>query len=57
MVNTHGTTAYALIAAIAFAVSMLTIRALLGFVRRHSFAAFGFYRVLLGAAVLLTLFL
>ena len=39
----------------AFLVSILTIRALLGFVRRHSFAASGVYRILLGGAVLLTL--
>ncbi len=39
----------------AFLVSLVTIRALLDFVRRHSFAAFGVYRILLGAAVLLTL--
>lgn len=39
----------------AFLVSMLTIRALLGFVHRHSFAAFGVYRILLGGLVLLTL--
>ena len=39
----------------AFLVSMTTIRALLGFVRRHSFAAFGVYRILLGGLVLLTL--
>ena len=39
----------------AFLVSITTIRALLGFVRRHSFAAFGVYRILLGVSVLLTL--
>ena len=41
----------------AFLTSLLAIRALLGFVRRHSFAAFGIYRILLGCAVLLTLIL
>ena len=39
----------------AFLMSLLTIRTLLSFVRRHSFAAFGVYRILLGGAVLLTL--
>jgi undecaprenyl-diphosphatase len=41
----------------AFLVSLAVIRFLLDFVRRHSFAAFGVYRILLGAAVLLTYFL
>lgn len=36
----------------AFFVSLATIRFLLDFVRRHSFAAFGVYRILLGGAVL-----
>ena len=36
----------------AFLTSTLTIRALLGFVRRHSFAAFGIYRIILGTVVL-----
>ncbi len=39
----------------AFLVSLVTIRTLLDFVRRHSFAAFGLYRILLGGAVLLTM--
>lgn len=39
----------------AFLVSLLTIRALLDFVRRHSFLAFGIYRILLGIAVILLL--
>lgn len=41
----------------AFLVSLATIRFLLDFVRRHSFAAFGVYRMLLGATVLLIYFL
>ncbi len=41
----------------AFLTSLLSIHALLGFVRRHSFAAFGIYRILLGCAVLLILIL
>ena len=41
----------------AFLMSLLTIRVLLGFVRRHSFAVFGIYRILLGCAVLFSLIL
>lgn len=41
--------------AVSFAVSLLVIDFLMSFVRRHSFAAFGIYRILLGAAVLVTL--
>jgi len=37
----------------AFAVSLVAIRFLTGFVRKHSFAAFGWYRIVLGALVLL----
>ena len=37
----------------AFVVSLVAIRFLMDFVRRHSFAAFGWYRIALGAAVLL----
>ena len=36
----------------AFLVSLLVIRALMDFVRKHSFAPFGIYRIVLGAAVL-----
>ena len=36
----------------AFLVSILVIRGLMDFVRRHSFAPFGIYRIALGAAVL-----
>ena len=39
--------------AVSFLVSILVIRALMDFVRKHSFAPFGIYRILLGAAVLL----
>ncbi len=35
----------------AFLVSMAVVRFLLDFVRRHTFSAFGIYRILLGAAV------
>ena len=36
----------------AFLVSLLVIRSLMDYVRRHSFAAFGVYRIILGALVL-----
>lgn len=39
--------------AVSFAVSMLVIRALMDYVRRHSFSGFGWYRIALGTAVLL----
>ena len=38
--------------AVAFLVSLLTIRALMEYVRKHSFSAFGVYRIALGALVL-----
>ena len=37
---------------VSFAVSMAAIKALLNYVRKHSFAAFGVYRIALGAVVL-----
>jgi len=37
---------------VSFIVSMLVIKALMDYVRRHSFAAFGWYRIGLGALVL-----
>ena len=37
---------------VAFLVSLLTIRALMEYVRKHSFSAFGVYRIALGALVL-----
>ena len=40
-------------AAVAFAVSMLAIRFLIDFVKRHSFAPFGVYRIALGVIVIL----
>ena len=39
--------------AVAFVVSLLAIRGLMDYVKRHSFSAFGVYRIVLGAAVLL----
>ena len=38
--------------AVAFFVSLVSIRFLVAFVRRHSFAVFGWYRIVLGAVVL-----
>ncbi len=38
---------------VSFLVSLLVIRVLMDFVRKHSFAPFGVYRILLGTAVLL----
>lgn len=43
----------AVASAVAFAVSLLAIRFLVDFVRRHSFSAFGVYRIILGVAVIL----
>lgn len=39
--------------AVSFVVSMIAIRFLMDFVKKHSFAPFGVYRIVLGAAVLL----
>ena len=38
---------------VAFAVSLVAIKFLVGFVKKHSFAPFGVYRILLGALVIL----
>ena len=38
---------------VSFAVSMVVIRFLMDFVKRHSFSAFGYYRIALGVLVLL----
>lgn len=38
---------------VSFVVSLLVIKALMEYVRRHSFSAFGVYRIILGAIVLL----
>ncbi len=37
---------------VSFIVSLLVIRALMEYVRRHSFSAFGIYRIILGIIVL-----
>jgi undecaprenyl-diphosphatase len=39
--------------AVSFLVSLLAIRFLVDFVKKHSFTAFGIYRILLGALVLI----
>ena len=39
--------------AVSFVVSLLVIRGLMEYVRKHTFSAFGVYRILLGAAVLI----
>ena len=38
---------------VAFAVSLVAIKFLVGFVKKHSFAPFGVYRIVLGALVIL----
>ncbi len=43
----------ALATVVAFAVSMIAIKFLMNFVKKHSFAPFGVYRIALGAVVLL----
>ena len=42
--------------AVAFVVSMAAIKFLTDFVKKHSFSAFGVYRIILGALVLLYFF-
>lgn len=42
-------------AAVAFAVSMLAIKFLMEFVKKHDFKVFGWYRIILGAVVLIAL--
>jgi undecaprenyl-diphosphatase len=37
---------------VSFVVSLLVIRGLMDYVRKHSFAAFGVYRIILGIVVL-----
>ena len=38
---------------VAFVISVLAIKFLIGYIRRHDFKAFGYYRIVLGIAVLL----
>ena len=39
--------------AVAFIVSIIVIRFLMGYIKKHDFKVFGWYRIILGAAVLL----
>lgn len=39
---------------VAFIVSILVIRFLMGYIKKHDFKIFGYYRIILGAIVLLT---
>lgn len=53
--NTFATSEAAILlvgCAVAFVVSMLVIRFLMGFVREHDFKPFGWYRIILGVAVI-----
>ena len=43
--------------AVAFVVSLLAIRSLMNYVKRHNFSAFGIYRILLGIIVLAAYFI
>lgn len=38
--------------AVAFIVSVVVIRFLMGYIKKHDFKVFGWYRIVLGAAVL-----
>ena len=38
---------------VSYIVSLLVIKGLMNYVRKHSFSAFGIYRIVLGIAVLL----
>ena len=53
----HFTSAEAILLAVgmvvAFLVSILTIKFLMGYIKKHDFKAFGWYRIVLGAAVIL----
>ena len=53
MIPTTGEIAVLLVGClVSFVVSLLVIRVLMDYVRRHSFSVFGIYRIILGAAVL-----
>ena len=54
MIPSGGEIAILLIGCIvSFVVSLMVIKALMKYVRSHSFASFGWYRIVLGAVVLL----
>lgn len=42
---------------VAFVISVLAIKFLMGYIRKHDFKAFGIYRIILGILVLITVFL
>ena len=42
---------------VAFVVSLFVIKFLLGYIRKHDFKAFGYYRIVLGVIVLLYFFI
>ena len=42
---------------VAFVVSMLAIKFLMGYIKKHDFNVFGWYRIVLGVLVLLYFFL
>ena len=42
---------------VAFAVSLLCIRFLMNFIKKHNFNIFGIYRIILGAIVLIAYFI
>lgn len=55
---TWGEIGYLLIsAAVAFLVSLITVKFLMNFVKKHDFKVFGWYRIVLGAVVIATLVL
>ena len=41
--------------AVAFVVSLLVVRFLMNYIRKHDFTAFGWYRIALGIVVILAL--
>ena len=42
---------------VAFVVSILAIKFLMGYIKKHDFKAFGWYRIVLGIIVLIYLFM
>jgi undecaprenyl-diphosphatase len=42
---------------VAFLVAMAAIKFFIGFITKHGFKAFGYYRIIIGAAILILLFL
>ena len=52
MINGHQIAVLAVAMVISFAISLICIKFLMGFVKRHSFESFGWYRIALGAILL-----